>query len=653
MPFQVTGPDRQPISTREGFSATDIQEMQEACVLILDERRRRPLYFDGRFLAARDLIRDQNYFLTRQADLSRAGGTGVVNGLMVSYGNGPSVIRVSAGQGVTHSGELLVIADDLELDLNDIPTIQRLNAVLGLSQIPAEAPQTRTGLFVVALRSVEFTANPVTAYPTSITGTRSLEDGEIIEGVAVTLIPYRDEGMGEEAFTRRSRIAREIFVLGAEKGLPIDALPLAMVALTNGGIQWIDVWLVRREVGSGRSDIMGLGFAPRALREAHFLQYERQLDELAGQTNRSLRFAASSYFSALPPGGRLPTAAIDTSGNNFTQTFFPPEVDVEISLVPEDEVLALIEESLLLPPIDLRFSGEELESTSVLVLLPVSRARLRTLVNSLTRLNRTLLPAAPGLIARRKPLEALQLIPRFPRPVLTAPTVDNTDVIWRNELANVPFLWYVRRRNLHYRVEVAGLSRPVTTDEGAVERRLLGRIEGTPLEERFNLLTNNASTLARAEIVSLLASPQFVSETASPLLTNAVVHELVRPLELPAPSGPPVVIDRTNVLAVNERFADPQLGEGIARLEATNPELRENAAVVAAVSTTGIVPELDLLARNLPEAELTSLSRELVTLSNQGDTAAITELVTTRVEAIRPQLSSATTLRPLSGGIVR
>ena len=54
----------------------DLEAFQPGGSLVLDDRRRRPFYFDGRFLAARDLIREQNYFLTRQADIARAAGFG-------------------------------------------------------------------------------------------------------------------------------------------------------------------------------------------------------------------------------------------------------------------------------------------------------------------------------------------------------------------------------------------------------------------------------------------------------------------------------------------------------------------------------------------------------------------------------------------------
>src|SRR5437016_13483074 len=88
---------------------------------------------------------------------------------------------------------------------------------------------------------------------------------------------------------RRSRVARRIFVENAALGVPEHVLPLAMIAMDRGVIQWLDVFLVRREVGMEHGSILGLGFAPRALREAHVLQYLSQLSEVITERNNSNR----------------------------------------------------------------------------------------------------------------------------------------------------------------------------------------------------------------------------------------------------------------------------------------------------------------------------------------------------------------------------
>ena len=70
-------------SMRVVLQQPDLTQSQNNGSVVLDSRRTRPLWFDGRFLAASDLEREQNYFLQRQADLGQAGGFGVMHGLLV------------------------------------------------------------------------------------------------------------------------------------------------------------------------------------------------------------------------------------------------------------------------------------------------------------------------------------------------------------------------------------------------------------------------------------------------------------------------------------------------------------------------------------------------------------------------------------------
>ena len=52
--------------------------------IIQSSRQTRPYWFNGRFLGARDLQRDQNNFLLRQAEMGAAAGFGVIHGLQVT-----------------------------------------------------------------------------------------------------------------------------------------------------------------------------------------------------------------------------------------------------------------------------------------------------------------------------------------------------------------------------------------------------------------------------------------------------------------------------------------------------------------------------------------------------------------------------------------
>ena len=53
---------------RELLPQNVVDNLSAGGTLIVDERRLRSSFFDGRFLTARDLTREQTYFLTRQAD---------------------------------------------------------------------------------------------------------------------------------------------------------------------------------------------------------------------------------------------------------------------------------------------------------------------------------------------------------------------------------------------------------------------------------------------------------------------------------------------------------------------------------------------------------------------------------------------------------
>jgi hypothetical protein len=618
-------------SMRERISHDDFDALQRNGTLIIDARRRRPLYFDGRFLAARDLTREQNYFLIRQADLGRAGGAGVVHGLLVKRDDPiAGRIRVSSGHGVTTSGEMVALLNDLSLDLNDVAEIQRLDAAFGLTRLPRESARNRSGVFALALRPVEFTANPIASYPTSIDGRRTVEDGEIIEGVVVTLIPWPDQGAGDEINRRRGRIAREIFVAGVMKGVPENALPLAMIALDRGDVKWVDSFMVRREVGAEHGDILGLGFAPRALREAHMLQYERHLEDVMTQ-RQNMRFAASDVFQALPPAGRMPKASI--SAADFTQTFFPPEIDVDLSIIPSDEIIAMIEESLLLPPIDLTADSAELDSTSALALIPVERHRLRELKAKLTTqnnpnpLSRPLKTAAPGLVAKRLPLESLIRLPRRP---LTPPALTNpVDQAWRDEINAAATIWYVRRRNLNYKVGVAGTALRVTPNVSINESDLVNRFKDVGLATRLNNVKKTITLDTNLEVTSLLTAVSSQDTPASKLIMHGALTELEK-------SKPETgeAIDKLSALSVSSRFTQPQFGEGLKRLDSLRGQTEAEKAVdlqddkiVKTLAQAGVVPELDEVARRLSNESLKEFAGTLAAAARTGDASKSAELV--------------------------
>jgi hypothetical protein len=608
MPLNTLGSNRDQLIN---LSVADRERLITEDVLVGDPRRWRPRWFDGRFLAASDLQGEQNYFLIRQADLARAGGSGVIDGLMVSEGadstSGADRLRVEPGQGVTDTGELVVLFDPLLVNPADVPEIQRLDAAFGLQVIPNEPGRTRTGLYILALRPVEWTANPIGAYPTSLTGPRTVEDSTIVEGVAVTLIPYPEQTTDESSSRRRARAAREIFVEGRDRGLASGVLPLAMVALRGNLVEWVDTFMVRRETGAERPAGMDFGFGARALREAHLLQYQNHLaDALDAQNDRP--FAATVYLDALPPVGQFPSATIDPG--RLTQRFFPAGVDVELSFIPEDELTAIIEESLLVPPIDLTVGMDGLAGTHVIVLVPLSRAdfaanrsRLPNWDLELPRLR----PAFLEIKSRATPRELL--LSRFFNPTLGAapPTQEEP---WRQLLrdaVNQRLLWFVRRRHLPIPSNVAGT--PVAADSARVSD-----------PRRFTEIVRTDPTLAtRLERLRSIEAPE-VDVLTRRLTDTRIVEDpaLLRTLVVRA-AGPegstPTAETAINALAP---ATDPELGTGLARLREENATLGRTLDSDRIVES-GLLTDVDRLARDVPPERVPELATELRTAVRAGE----------------------------------
>ena len=630
----VKGSSRQAIENRERLTKEDIERLQSSGQLVVDSRRRRPRYFDGRFLVADDLTRDQTYFLARQADLGKAVGAGVVHGLMVTPAPGASgnVAIIQAGHGVTVSGEMVMLSKPLRIDFTDAALSQRLGVAF---DVMTKHDPRLTGLYIVALRPVEFTAHPIESYPTTLDGKRQATDGDVIEGAAAVLIPFGDRSARESLANRRKAVARDVFLLEDGTGQPAGTLPLAVVALDGGIIQWIDPHLVRREVGAEHRDLISMGFAPRALREAHLLQYHQHLSDVVEQrraANTGLLFAAADYFEILPAAGRMPIAAIDLK--NFTQSFFPPEMDVELSAMPIDEIPGLIEDSLLAPPIDLAGEREDLDATAILVLIPVPRPKIRALRAAVTNLTRVLLPAAPGFFSKQKPFEMLLARPASAALVAPVSQRELIDAGWRNALAGVDMLWFVRRRTLNFKAEAAGHALRVHTDEVADELALVERLRAQNLYNRFHHLKTTASAEADAEMVFMLSSPKFSLSRTLQEGALTELREAHKDLSQDAPPETRVLLDRASVLKVAQRYADPDFGKGVVRLETTQPQLKENEAVIRTVTRAGLVPQLDLVARQLPENKVADFASQVRELGEAGKTEALAQLINVKLGEI-------------------
>jgi len=439
-------------------------------MVIADDRRTRPRYFDGRFLAARDLTADQRYASTRQADLGRAIGSGVVTGLRVrAPDDAPTSLTISAGYALTPSGEVTVLRQDTTVDVFDLARSQLLDGHLGLRESERTAvSSSRRGAFVLALRPVSYSANPRRGYPTSVHGERRTEDHDWVDATAITLVPWPTSHAGGPEAVRR-QLAREIFVRQQGQGLVADLVPLAVVYLDSVAVSWVDEHLVRRPVGSDRADPFGLGLIRRGVRAAHVRQFTAHLQERLAAGGLP---AAADAFDALPSCGPLPVSSIDPQ--RFSQSFFPAECDVDLSFVPRDELPTLLDQGLDLAPIDLGAGSEALAGTSLLVLVPVERSLFRRFEATLSQVRRPLARRVSRLPVKRSPLLALSRLklPSVLEAIDQASPATTETAAWTklfDQAISAPdfgsLLWWVQRRNLDHRVDVTGQVVAIDVDD--------------------------------------------------------------------------------------------------------------------------------------------------------------------------------------------
>lgn len=670
------------------LTTTAMQSLLGGSALVLDGMRVRPRYFDGRFLTGTDLTRDQTYIAQRQADLARATGTGVVAGLQVALAQalGGRVISLAAGHGITPAGDLVMITAPRQITLDDLPTSERLDAAMGLRARPAQPLARRTGLFILALRPVEFTANPIAAYPTTVTGPRTAQDGDIIEATAITMIPYPNVAGAANLDEARRTVARSLFVDGVTGGLPQEALPLAMVGLDRGVIRWLDMAMVRRETGADTPLQVSMGARPRALAEAYIQQYDAQLaDVLAARAFAGVSgaFAASQYFAALPPAGRLPADSVTTDAFGFRQLYFPPTMEVDVSFVPQDEIAALVEESLALPPVDLLAAPADLDNTGAVVLVPVTRQRLADLRVRLDSLSRSASNTAVQTAVRQLPVNLLTqilqrraLVAAVPASVVETAVAASRDAAlaawqaaWRQAVAAIPpagsgqppLLWYVRRRTVATLSPSIGVPVVITGDDFALASALTTRLAATALADRVQALRGRATPFAEARLAAFLGTSRILG---SDLLLNAAVHALevasaaaiwiirpprklplsegvpllgpglappdpqvIRPLPVPGPVMALPALVETMVVAAAADFADPELGQGLTRVLAAYGTPVMNAAQITWLGNTGAVPDLDTAARDVADAAMATFAAKLRASVEASDGDSLNALI--------------------------
>lgn len=497
---------------RERIDAEELADPRDRASVILDRRRRKPRYFDGRFLAARDLTRGQQYRLLRQADLAQLAGSGVAQGLEVTSDGGGVRVAITAGSGVARSGESVVLRTGIEMAVVDVPVVSGRATPTQLQAVGSD--RVETGIFMLIARPVEHTRSPGPSFAGSTLAEVEIEDDEIVEGTWLSWTPVADGDAQRVLGRGRAQLAREIFTGGFDPAALSDGLVLAVAGLVRGRIEWIDPAMAMRDVGS--AEVLGLGLASESLRIAYARQYRRHLDDVV-QSRRRLGLPegmlASEAFSALPPVGPLPRGALEVTSTAVRQQFFPREVYVEIAIMPEDELPAMLEEGMRRAPIDLEVDAQALERVPILIVVPVPRAGFDRQTQRMEGAFRGPILASTGRpLVTARPIDGLAVLRRKYERLAPADPLPLDLEAWRRALESAGELWYLRRGQFASTSSVVPRRPAIDNDVAPIALLDEGPrelISGSLETLRFNQLFAGADRGDLERVGELLSAPLF------------------------------------------------------------------------------------------------------------------------------------------------
>ncbi len=307
---------------------------------ILEGGIRHVHFFNGRRLTAEDLQTEQAAGRQARERLGLGIGSGIVAGFEVtetaqrlsSDARPGVVLKVRAGTAINGLGQTLALGQDQDVEL--VAPEETVSADAGLFG-PCEGATsvtigTGSGAYILVATPVSgFEGRaPMSGfdYGGRVTGCASRYS---VAGVRFRVVPLQLPGGVGAPGTLRNRLAHHCFgteALLASYRVPPEGpggdrlskaapdldpcdVPLALLYWSDGGIQFIDAWSVRRRVSAPFPASEWLSFASdqrKAVAEALFLQFQDQIDWLVERETGLKSMDAAARFRYLPPAGFLP-----------------------------------------------------------------------------------------------------------------------------------------------------------------------------------------------------------------------------------------------------------------------------------------------------------------------------------------------------------
>lgn len=344
-------------------------------------------FFNGRLVTSADLTREQTARREAARRLGQASGQGVVYGLEVEkdFGsvNAP-IVEVNAGLAVNACGQTLFLSQKTSVNL-----LERLGAPAAASTIFSQCQPFQggtytavDGIYLLVLSPAESTEGSA---PTSGLNNAfsTCNTDVILETVQFRLLavdPFvRNETPADQKLLRNFLAYRCFGVaetkkffadpLGfsvknyglidemAENLLSDSDVPLAIINWTSAGIQFVEMWAVRRKLHR-QSDAEDwrqlLGGRRIAETEAMILQFAEHIEQILLETANPTTIEAEDFFEFLPPAGILPVSRSGSAVKGFdAQEFFGDKAGSEIVSMDGDRLRPLLCEALKHEPIDL------------------------------------------------------------------------------------------------------------------------------------------------------------------------------------------------------------------------------------------------------------------------------------------------------------
>ena len=346
-------------------------------------------YFNGRLLSGEDLARDQQGNREARRRIGQAVGEGIAFGLEVFETPGQStnttpVVTVRPGVAINRQGQVLALRSPVDLNL-----VRAVPAAAGPTAAMFRiCDERRSGVYVVGegvyVLTMACAEGGQGRAPVSGLGNTaaSCSVRSIVEGVQFRLVqPVVNPFVLADRAHLRNRVAgvalgvadRQATYVNPMGPTPeayglVDSLraagaitdcdvPLGLLHWTaSEGITFVDMWSVRRRpVRRGADARWPLLFGDRVSSEAEalFLQFQEQIDDIAGSGEDASAIVATDRFDFLPALGMLPLQL-------GTRPGFDPLRFLGADLMPRDVAYTdgallrvLLHESFAHDPIDL------------------------------------------------------------------------------------------------------------------------------------------------------------------------------------------------------------------------------------------------------------------------------------------------------------